>query len=48
MVTGTELSNEVVQNIDNFYHGRDYLRPVDFGKVFTLDPVLNRATWPDL
>jgi hypothetical protein len=48
MVTGTELSNQVVQNIDNFYHGRDYLRPVDFGKVFTLEPVLNRATWPDL
>ena len=48
MVTGTELTRELIQNIDNFYHGRDYLHPVDFGKVYTLDPVLKRATWPEL
>jgi hypothetical protein len=48
MVTGTELAKELIQNIDNYYHGRDYLQPVDFGKVFTLEPVLKRATWPDV
>lgn len=48
MVTGTELARDLVQNIDNYYHGSDYLKPVDFGKVFTLEPVLKRATWPDV
>ncbi len=48
MVTGTELVSELIQNIDNYYHGRNYLQPIDFGKVFTLDPILKRATWPDV
>jgi hypothetical protein len=30
LVTGTELSQELIQNLDNYYHGRDYLRPIDF------------------
>jgi hypothetical protein len=41
-LTGTELSEKLVQNIDNFYHGRDYLQPIDFGKVFAQEPVLKR------
>jgi hypothetical protein len=48
MVTGTELALEVMQNLDNYYHGRDYLKPVDFGKVFTLEPVLRQAVYPDV
>ncbi len=40
MVTGTELVAEFMQDIDNYYHGRDYVKPVDFGKVYTQWPVL--------
>jgi hypothetical protein len=46
MVTGTELAEKLVQNIDNFYHGRDYMQPVDFGKVFTQIPALKRLSPP--
>jgi hypothetical protein len=48
MVTGTALAQDVVQNLDNYYHGRDYLKPVDFDKVFTLEPVLKQAVYPDV
>jgi hypothetical protein len=48
MVTGTALTQDVVQNLDNYYHGRDYLKPVDFDKVFTLEPVLKQAVYPDV
>lgn len=46
VVTGTELTDELMQNVDNFWHGHNYLHPVDFGKVFTEWPVLKRAAWP--
>lgn len=46
MVTGTELVEKFMQNIDNFHHGRDYLAPVDWGRVFTEWPVLNETVWP--
>jgi dihydrofolate reductase len=37
---GTELVEQFMQNVDNYYHGRDYLAPVDWGKVFALTPEL--------
>jgi hypothetical protein len=40
ILTGTELTEKLVQNIDNFYHGHDYLQPIDFGKVFAEQPLL--------
>ncbi|MCL5005225.1 MAG: hypothetical protein M1404_01720 [Acidobacteria bacterium] len=45
MVTGTELVAELMQDIDNYYHGRDYVKPVDFRKVFTEWPVLASVPW---
>ena len=43
MVTGTELSYELIRNIDNFHHGRDYVQPVPFEKIFVTWPVLGMA-----
>ena len=40
MVTGTELAEEFIQNVDNFHHGLDYTRQVDFGKVSISSPRL--------
>ncbi len=40
MVTGTELTFELMQNIDNFHHGRDYVKPVPFEKIFVAWPAL--------
>jgi len=45
MVTGTELTAELMQNIDNFYHGRDYVKPVDFGKIYSEWPALASVPW---
>lgn len=45
MVTGTELVTDLMQNIDNYYHGRDYVRPVDFRKVYVEWPVLASVPW---
>ncbi len=45
MVTGTELVAELMQNIDNFYHGRDYMKPVDFRKIYVEWPVLASVPW---
>ena len=40
MVTGTELTFDFMQNIDNFHHGHDYVKPVAFDKIFVSWPVL--------
>ena len=40
MVTGTELATQLMQNIDNFHHGRDYMQPVNFEKIFVAWPTL--------
>jgi hypothetical protein len=40
MVTGTELTVGLIQNIDNFHHGRDYVKPVAFDKIFVSWPAL--------
>lgn len=40
MVTGTELTTELIQDIDNYYHGRDYVRPVNFTRIYTEWPAL--------
>jgi hypothetical protein len=45
MLTGTELSVQLMRNIDNFHHGRDYAQPVDFGKVYVSWPVLAEVPW---
>ncbi|HZO99127.1 MAG TPA: alpha-glucuronidase family glycosyl hydrolase [Terriglobia bacterium] len=45
MVTGTELVTELIENIDNYYHGRNYVRPVDFRKVYVEWPVLAALPW---
>jgi hypothetical protein len=45
MVTGTDLTVELIQNVNNFYHGRDYVKPVDFGKVYVTWPVLASVPW---
>jgi hypothetical protein len=45
MVTGTELVTELIENIDNFYHGRDYVKPVDFSKVYIEWPALASVPW---
>ena len=34
VIDGTELTEKLIENIDNFHHGRDYVAPVDFGKIF--------------
>ena len=43
MVTGTELTFDLMKNIDNFHHGRDYVKPVAFNKIFVDWPVLQPA-----
>ncbi|MGO8731378.1 MAG: alpha-glucuronidase family glycosyl hydrolase [Terriglobia bacterium] len=40
MVEGTELTAKLMENIDNFHHGRDYAEPVDFGKIYVSWPAL--------
>jgi len=40
MVEGTELTAKLMENIDNFHHGRDYVEPVDFGKIYVSWPAL--------
>ena len=40
MVTGTELTFDLMQNVDNFHHGRDYVKPVAFDKIFVSWPVV--------
>lgn len=45
MVTGTDITFDLMQNIDNFYHGRDYVKPVDFGEVYVSWPVLAATPW---
>jgi hypothetical protein len=34
MVDGTDLTARLIENIDNFHHGRSNVMPVDFGKLF--------------
>jgi hypothetical protein len=38
MIDGTDVVQKFMQNIDDFHHGRPYLNPVPFEKMFT--------TWP--
>ena len=45
MLTGTELTVQLMRNIDSFYHGRDYVQPVDFGKVYVPWPTLAEVPW---
>ncbi len=45
MVTGTNLTVDLIQNVDNFYHGRDYVKPVDFNKVYVTWPSLAETPW---
>lgn len=45
MVTGTQLTVDLMQNVDNFYHGRDYVKPVDFNKVYVTWPLLAETPW---
>ncbi len=45
MVSGTDITVELMQNVDNFYHGRDYVKPVDFDKVYVTWPVLSTTPW---
>jgi hypothetical protein len=45
MVMGTELATQLMQNIDNFYHGRDYVQPVNFEKIFVTWPTLATTPW---
>jgi hypothetical protein len=45
MITGTELVTELMENIDNFYHGRDYVKPVDFRRIYVEWPVLEAVPW---
>lgn len=45
MVEGTDLVAQLIQNVDNFHHGRDYVQPVDFGKIFTSWPALASGPW---
>jgi hypothetical protein len=44
MVDGTDLTTKLIENIDNFHHGRHYVEPVDFGKIFVPWPAF--ATVP--
>jgi len=45
MVTGTKLVTDLMQRIDNYYHGRDYVTPVDFQKIYTDWPVVSSTPW---
>ncbi len=45
MVTGTQLTVDLMQNVDNFYHGRNYVKPVDFNKVYVNWPLLAETPW---
>lgn len=37
---GAELVEHFMQNVDNYYRGRDYLVAADWGKVFARTPEL--------
>jgi tetratricopeptide (TPR) repeat protein len=43
MIDGTDIVQQFMQNIDNFHHGKPYLNPVPFDKVFNRWPRLQRA-----
>jgi len=45
MVTGTELTTELIEDVDNFYRGRDYTKPVDFRKIYVEWPALASRPW---
>jgi hypothetical protein len=45
MIEGTELTAKLIENIDNFHHGRDYVQLVDFGKIFVTWPAISTAPW---
>jgi hypothetical protein len=46
MVRGTALTEQLIQNVDNFHHGRPYWKPADFDKVFTPWPEMeNTRNW---
>jgi hypothetical protein len=45
LIEGTELTAKLFENIDNFHHGRDYVQPVDFGKIFVSWPAISTAAW---
>jgi hypothetical protein len=45
MVMGTELAAELMQNINNFHHGREYEKPVNFEKIFVPWPTLATTPW---
>ncbi len=45
MIDGTEQTAKLIENIDNFHHGRDYTEPVDFGKIFVPWPPLATVPW---
>ena len=35
---GSGLVEQLVQNVDNYYHGREYLTPIDWEKIFAQTP----------
>ena len=45
MIDGTEQTAKLIENIDNFHHGRDYVEPADFGKIFVPWPPLATVPW---
>ena len=45
MVDGTEQTAKLIENIDNFHHGRDYMQPLDFGKIIGQWPTLATVPW---
>jgi hypothetical protein len=45
MVMGTELATQFMQNVDNFHHGRDYVQPVNFDKIFVPWPIRATTSW---
>jgi hypothetical protein len=45
MIDGTEIVARFIQNIDDFHHGKPYLNPVPFDKVFNAWPRLLRGRY---
>jgi hypothetical protein len=45
MIDGTEIVARFIQNIDDFHHGKPYLNPVPFDKVFNAWPRLQRGRY---
>jgi hypothetical protein len=45
MVMGTELATQLMRNIDNFHHGRGYMQPVNFEKIFVAWPKPATTRW---